>query len=582
LVHPVAKTRLLGNAFLFALVFPFAAFIGYEYKQWKGEEVFKFAFMPPSDGGAVSVSLMLQPGSALSETEKVVARVEDVVEKHPDVKYVLSDVGERSGGGWSGSESGTNYGQVRATLYHKAAPLDKMMFWVPRKERFRARSDSDVAADLVQQLGRIPGVEMTVAAAGGQGFGAPIQMSFSSDDRQLLFDTASKIVAGLKSGAIKGVISPEMSSKPGKPEIRAIPDRARLADVDMTAAEVANTMRVLYEGDDQAKLRLKGREYDIRVMMDPTDRNNPKIVEQLPLKFVEGSPVFLSQVATLSPGVGVSKIERRDRTEEIKVTSDLLPGFAAGSVQLEIDKWLEKEKIVPEGVRIKPLGQADVQAREMGYLFGALGIALVLVYLLLASLYNNWLYPFVIQLAQPQAMVGALLALVIFDKTLNIVGMVGIIALVGLVGKNAILLVDYTNTLRARGRERREALLEAGPTRLRPIMMTTLALILGMLPVALAIGRGSEFRETIGYTIIGGISLSTLLTLLVIPCSYTIFDDFSDWWMGKVRGAQAWLGRGRHMAPASQTIGPEPNGEVDGAASSFPASERPGAPAQGE
>jgi HAE1 family hydrophobic/amphiphilic exporter-1 len=147
--------------------------------------------------------------------------------------------------------------------------------------------------------------------------------------------------------------------------------------------------------------------------------------------------------------------------------------------------------------------------------------------MLLASLYDNLLYPFIIQLAQPQAMVGALLALMISDKTLNIVGFIGIITLVGLVGKNAILLVDYTNTLRARGKSRREAILEAGPTRLRPIMMTTLALILGVLPVALAIGRGSEFRETIGITIIGGISLSTILTLVVIPCSYTIFDDVS-------------------------------------------------------
>lgn len=176
----------------------------------------------------------------------------------------------------------------------------------------------------------------------------------------------------------------------------------------------------------------------------------------------------------------------------------------------------------------KDLGQADAQNRESTYLFSALLIGLALVYMLLASLYDNLLYPLIIQLAQPQAFVGALLALMITDKALNIVGFVGIIALVGLVGKNAILLVDYTNTLRARGRSRHEALVEAGPVRLRPIMMTTLAIILGMLPVALAIGRGSEFRETIGITIIGGVTLSTLLTLLVIPCSYTIFDDLSQ------------------------------------------------------
>ena len=139
------------------------------------------------------------------------------------------------------------------------------------------------------------------------------------------------------------------------------------------------------------------------------------------------------------------------------------------------------------------------------------------VYMLLASLYDNYLYPFIIQIAQPQALVGALLALVLTDKAFSVIGFIGVVALVGLVGKNAILLVDYTNTLRERGRNRHDALVEAGPTRLRPIMMTTLALILGTLPVALAIGRGSEFRETIGIIIIGGITLSTVLTLVVIP-----------------------------------------------------------------
>ncbi len=201
---------------------------------------------------------------------------------------------------------------------------------------------------------------------------------------------------------------------------------------------------------------------------------------------------------------------------------------------------------MPEGVRIKPLGQADAQAREGVYLISALAVGFFLVYVLLAILYENLVYPFIIQLAQPQAMVGVLLALAVTDKTFNIIGFIGVIALVGLVGKNAILLVDYTNTLRERGEAREEAILEAGPVRLRPIMMTTLALILGTLPVAMAIGRGSEFRETIGIAIIGGISLSTFLTLLVIPCSYTIFDDLSvaigNWKRGQYE-RHGWAGK---------------------------------------
>lgn len=515
-------------AALFGAVFILGSVAGFGYAKWKGESVFKFAFMPPSDGGQVNINLVLPPGSTLSQTEGTIKRVEDVVRKHKDVKYVLSTVGQRGAGNFSGSDSGTNYGQVVVTLNDKASPLDKAIFWVKHEEKLRTRADSSVAADMLESLGKIPGVEMTVNASAGMGFGAPIQMSFTSDDREALLTTVRTVETKLKAGVIKGVVSPEISAKPGKPEIRAIPDRARLADVGLTTADVATTMRVLYEGDNTSKLRVLGREYDIRVMMDVADRNNPNIVSQLPLSFVEGKPVFLSQVASLESGVSLDKVRRRDRSEEITLSANLLPGFAAGSVQREIDQWLVKDKLVPESVHIKPLGQADVQNREQGYLFGALMIALVLVYMLLASLYNNLLYPFIIQLAQPMAMVGALAALMIFDKTLNIVGMVGIITLVGLVGKNAILVVDYTNTLRARGRTRHEALLEAGPTRLRPIMMTTLALILGMMPVALALGRGSEFRDTIGITIIGGMILSSLLTLLVIPCSYTIFDDISE------------------------------------------------------
>jgi HAE1 family hydrophobic/amphiphilic exporter-1 len=391
----------------------------------------------------------------------------------------------------------------------------------------RKIADTDVAAQLTEQVGRIAGARVIVSAGGGVGFGPPIQMSFTGDDRELLVETVENIRVKLQNGAVKGVINPDISSKPGKPEIRAIPDRQRLADSNLTVADLANTMRILYEGNRDTKFRVAGREYDIRVMMDYTDRNNPEAVRLVPISFNQGNAVYVPQVADIVDGVGVDKIERRDRVEEVRLTADLLPGTANTNAQAEIDKYIEDNKLVPEGVKQKKLGQADFQAREGVYLFTALAIGFVLVYMLLASLFDNLLYPFIIQLSQPQAMVGALLALMITDKTLNIVGFIGLITLVGLVGKNAILLVDYTNTLRERGKSRRDAILEAGPTRLRPIMMTTLALILGILPVALAIGRGSEFRETIGISIIGGITLSTLLTLLVIPCSYTIFDDVS-------------------------------------------------------
>lgn len=537
--------RPLWGAVLFALVLPLFAATGYAYRQWKGEDVFKFSFAPSSDQGTVLVKIETAPGTSLSRTLEVVKQVEQQAMKNPDVHYVLSNVGRLTGSfAGTGGSRGSNLASVTITLYEKEAILDKIMFWKKHEERLRSISDKSVAADLTVKLGKIPGTKLIVSTQDGFGFGSPIQMSFRSDDRQLLASTAQEVVNRLSQGAVEGVISPDLSSKPGKPEFRVVPNRERMSDADVTTSELANVMRMLYEGNDDVKMRVQGREYPVRVMMDLEDRNNPAMIDLVPVAFDRGSPIFLPQVAEIVESATVDKVDRRSRQDEIQVTAELLPGYAAGSVQAKIDEWLAKEKLLPDGVSLKPLGQADVQARETQYLMTTLLIGLVLVFMILASLYDNLLYPFIIQLAQPQAFVGALLALILTDKGLNIVGFIGLIALVGLVGKNAILLVDYTNTLRGRGLNRHDALVQAGPTRLRPIMMTTLAILLGMLPVALAIGRGSEFRETLGIIIIGGITLSTLLTLLVIPCSYTIFDDLSDLiarWRGKTPGSSSSL-----------------------------------------
>lgn len=547
----VSKLRLIVAGAAFGLIFPAAAIAGALFAGWKKEAVFKFTFVPPFDGGSVSIKVELPPGSSLEQTRAVVERLEVIARRHPDVKYTNSTLGVQGGGGFGSIASrGSQYAGIQATLNPKVSPIDVVAN--PHKgEKMRRKSDVTVAAELTEMVGRVAGASVTVAAGDQFGFGTPIQISLRSEDRQLLLETASDLRARLAQGAIKGVVNPEISSKPGKPEVRAIPDRARLADLGLSVGDVAAAMRVLYEGNDDTKLRVRGEEFPIRVMMDLADRNDPRTIELLPLRFNQGRPVYLTSVARVEPGTTIDKIERRDRTEEIRLTANLLPGYVSGSTQAEINQWIDREKLLPQGVERRDLGQADAQARESVYLFQALFLGLILVYMLLASLYNNMLYPFIIQLAQPQAMVGALLALMLTDKPLNIIGFIGIIALVGLVGKNAILLVDYTNTLRTRGRERRDALLEAAPTRLRPIVMTSLALILGMLPVALAIGRGSEFRETIGIIIIGGIALSTFLTLLVIPASYTIFDDLYERF-------RTWRDHGRGSSPgtgAEGTIG---------------------------
>lgn len=535
------KPQFILYGVLFGLMFPAGSLIGYQWKTWKQEPIFKGGFFPASDTGSVAVTVELPQGSKLESTLKVVEKIEKIVSKNKDVEYVLSSVGNISGGraGFSVGSSGSHLASITVTLHEKKALMDSILFWVKHDKPLRSKADTTIAAELSEQIysDRIPGAKVTVSIVSSFGAGADIQVALSGPDRQKLVAAADEIRRRLALGEVKGIINPDITSKPGRPEIRAIPNRERLADYNMNVATLAATMRTLYEGNEDAKFRVDGKEYDIRVMMDRIDRDNPAELNNLPISFIRGNPVFLREVASLTDGISVDKIERRDRSDEVRVTASLLTGYAAANVQADLDQWIKDNNLLPEGVAQKNLGQADLMAREMVALFSALFIGLVLVYMLLASLYENLLYPFIIQLAQPQAMVGALLALMITDKGLNIVGFIGLISLVGLVGKNAILLVDYTNTLRERGHERMEALLEAGPVRLRPIMMTTLALIMGMLPVALALGRGSEFRETIGITIIGGILLSTFLTLLVIPCSYTIFDDMSE---GLTRFRKRW------------------------------------------
>ncbi len=559
IVNSIRKRKLLLKylpyALAFGLVFPIAAIAGSQIAGWKKEALFKFQFLPNSDSGQVSANIELPPNASLEATQRVVSNIEQKFMADPDVKYVVSSVGSQSGG-FTGANSGSNYAQVSATLYDRAAFLDRFRH---QTERLRYRSADSVSADLIQRVGYVPGASVNISSSNGVGFGSPIQLGFTSDDQELLLKTAATVRRRLAGGEIPGVINPDLNSKPGKPELRVIPDRVALADMGIDTLTLGNAVRTLYQGNDDTKLRVLGREYPIRVMMSLKDRNDPDLLTTVPLAFRQGNPIFLGSVASVSSAPGISRITRRNRATEIMVTADLLPGFAAGTVNQQIVGWLQKNKLVPPGVNFKPLGQADFQAREGGFIFGALGIGLVLVYMLLASLYDNLLYPFIIQIAQPQAMVGALLALIITDKPLNLVGMIGIICLVGLVGKNAILVVDYTNTLRDRGRNRHDALVEAGPTRLRPILMTTMALIMGMLPVALALGRGSEFRETIGISIIGGISLSTLLTLLVIPCSYTIFDDMS---IGIGKGMSRMRGALTRRPPAA-TVTPEEEQEPE-------------------
>jgi HAE1 family hydrophobic/amphiphilic exporter-1 len=302
-------------------------------------------------------------------------------------------------------------------------------------------------------------------------------------------------------------------------------DRLKAASYGLSTGIVAASLRTAIQGSTDTKFRTGGQEYDIRVRLPESERSTPEDVGTILIAAPSGRPIYVKDVASVSLATGPTQIDRKNRQRMVVVSANLAPGYFFGNMQREMIRRLAGLEL--RGVTLRWGGEAEQLSESGGQLGGALLLSILLVYMLMAALFEGFLSPLIIMFSLPMALVGAILGLLVAGKTLSIVSMIGIIMLMGLVTKNAILLVDYTNTLRARGESRREAILLAGPTRLRPILMTTFAMIAGMLPVALGIGRGAEFRSPMAVAVIGGLIWSTLLTLIVIPVVYTLIDDLA-------------------------------------------------------
>jgi HAE1 family hydrophobic/amphiphilic exporter-1 len=495
----------------------------------RGSPLLPFRFAPSQDQGLIGITVKLPPAAALSETDAVVKRIEQAALSIPEVKFVSSLVGASGAGFIGAGDQGPRFANIQVTLHPKKALLDSLMFWVKHEEPLRTRSDVEIAGELREKIGVIPGAQITVNTISGfrgGGFGVPIQLAMVGKDTTTLLETAERVKQLISQ--IPGVKDTDLSWSAGKPELQVVVDRERATRLGVSLTEIALALRTAYEGDTSVKYREGGQEYAIRVRLDEADRQRVSELSNLVVSYVQGAPVYLRDVATIRLDEGPTRIERADRQRRVMVLANIMPGYSLGNLRVQIDNLLRQQNVIPPGVRVSWFGEGEVLAREGAYMMQALLLSFILVYLLMVALFENWLYPFIIMFSQPQALVGALLALIVARSELNIVSMIGIIMLVGLVGKNAILLVDFTNTLRARGLSREEALQQAGPIRLRPILMTTAALVLAMVPIALAVGRGSEFRAPLGIVIIGGMLVSTLLTLVVIPCMYTVMDDLTQ------------------------------------------------------
>jgi HAE1 family hydrophobic/amphiphilic exporter-1 len=466
-------------------------------------------FVAQGDRGEFIINLELPQDATIQQTDAATQKAEDYLFKDPRVISVFSNVGTGSGG---------------MGMSSTAANKSQLTVKIVAKEK-RKLSASIIAQLMKQDLERIlPDVKVNSATVGivGGADDAPIQILVSGNDIDSNFVAAEKVMNILK--GIKGTSEIKLSSETGNPEVVINIDRQKMADLGLTMDVVGATLQMSFNGDDNAKFTENGKDFDIMVNYDDFNRRNVEDVKDVVFINNTGNEITLSQFATITKGTGPSKLERKNRIPSITVNSQVL-GSSAQQVTTEFSEIVEKQGL-PKGVTYSFEGDAKNMQEAMGNLGLAILASILFVYLIMVALYDSFAYPFVVLFSIPMAIVGALLALALTLNTLNIFSMLGMIMLIGLVAKNAILIVDFANQKKKEGYNTVEALLISGQARLRPILMTTLAMVFGMLPIALAHGAGAEWKSGLAWVLIGGLSSSMILTLVVVPCVYLIFDIF--------------------------------------------------------
>ncbi|MBI4312842.1 MAG: efflux RND transporter permease subunit, partial [Chloroflexi bacterium] len=461
-------------------------------------------FAPTEDDNQFSLQVRMPSGSSLEATSRAMAQLEGRLASLPEVRNVFSSVGV--GGGASGGQA--TFGSMTVQL------VDKLE---------RTRSTLAVLEE-ARGIGRtIPGMTLTGNVQSSFGGGSPISMRILGDDLDTLARISSQVVTIVRN--TPGTTDVRLEQDTAVPELQAVLDRSRMAQLGLTSAQVASVLRTAVQGSVVSQFdRPDGTQSDVRLKLADADTMTPAQLAALPI-FVPstGETVRLDQIATLRQATGPNQIDRASQQRRMSVSANVV-GRSVGDVARDIQAQTSKLAL-PAGYRVVLLGQADRLNQAANSLLGALGLSVVLIYMLLAALYEDWLHPLAIMFSLPLALVGAFTGLLVTGNTFNMFSMIGIIFLMGLVAKNAILLVDYTNTLRERGVERREAILEAGATRLRPIFMTSFTLVFAMIPLALKLEAGAESRSPLAVVIIGGVLSSMFLTLVVVPVVYTLLED---------------------------------------------------------
>ncbi|MGA9119553.1 MAG: efflux RND transporter permease subunit [Bacteroidota bacterium] len=465
------------------------------------------SFFPTADQSEFTIGINAAPGSSLEQTSAFAARIEGVLRKRNDVTATLTTIG-------SGNDPVT-----------KGNILVKLV-----KKHERSQSIEQIMEEVRRDLKNLPGANLSILVSFGPGGGQkPVIMSVRGEDLATLESIAGKVEHIVRT--TPGAVDVENSLESSKPEVRLRIDRDKASDLGLNVGLIAGSVRAMVDGAVATQFAEGGEQYDVRVQLTKNDRTSLESIRTMTIKSTKDGAnqqkviIPVSFVADLTQGSGPSKINRFDRQREIRIDANMA-GRTLGEVLGDIQQRTRTIPL-PPGYFISVTGSGEQQAQGFANIFLSLGLAVMFVYIVLASQFESFTYPFSIMLALPMSLIGAIMALLAFKGSLSIISLIGIIMLMGLVTKNGILLVDYANVLRERGLERSRALIQAGATRLRPILMTTFAMIFGMAPVALSTGEGSEMRAPMGQAVIGGLITSTLLTLFVVPVVYSILDDFS-------------------------------------------------------
>lgn len=458
-------------------------------------------FMPKNEWGEFMVNLKAAPGTSLEKMTEHATVIDNLIRSEKDIELTGLTVGNANG------ESNV------ASYFVKMVPTGKRsMTTADMKEYFRKKL-----------LPYKETLEPTVDDIGMAGEEKPFFLLISGEDIEKCANYADQLIPKFKN--IPGLVDIDSNYKPGKPEFQVKMDPMKMQKLGVASITAGMELRGMVEGTTPAKFRENGEEYDIRVRLIESQRDLSKDFNQLYVPNVNNQLVRVKNISEPAEAVGPSKIFRRNRARYVAVTGNLGERGAIGDITAGAKKIVEETKL-PEGIEAEFLGASEDWADLGKNMLIAAALSVVFIYLVLASLYESILVPFTIMIALPLAIVGGLIALFVTGETINMFTMIGFIMLLGLTTKNSILLVDLTQKLECGGLSQDEALIKAGRTRLRPILMTTFALIAGMLPLALALSEIGKFRQSMGIAIIGGLLSSTFLTLIVVPAVYGYIDRF--------------------------------------------------------